>query len=108
MTKASQILIPYLSMHPLRVVARHEGGFGRILIVQGDDGEKHALKTLKADLGIDQPSPPKLQYLSICLPIQTSSKSKESSGTKESLASFSLPCMAILEIFSANTRSAQT
>jgi serine/threonine protein kinase len=54
MTKASQILIPYLSMRPLRVVARHEGGFGHILIVQGDDGEKHALKTLKADLGIDR------------------------------------------------------
>jgi hypothetical protein len=54
MANVSQILIPYLSTRPLRVLAHHEGGFGRIVIVQGDDGEMHALKTLKADLGIDR------------------------------------------------------
>ena len=71
MANVSQILIPYLSTRPLRVLARHEGGFGPILIVQDDDGEAHALKTLKAEFGIDRPSPPKLQCSSICLPMRT-------------------------------------
>jgi serine/threonine protein kinase len=49
-----QILIPELSTQPLRVVARHEGGFGHVLIVQSDHGAKWALKNLKAGLAIDR------------------------------------------------------
>jgi serine/threonine protein kinase len=54
MPNFGHVLIPQLSVRPLVIVERHEGGFGNVQIVQSDDGVKTALKTLKLDPSIDR------------------------------------------------------
>lgn len=49
-----QPLIPDLSLRPLRVLKRHEGGFGRVLIVADEDGHRYALKSPKTDIGVSR------------------------------------------------------
>ena len=47
MPKKPDFTIPDISLRPLRLVAEHEGGFGRVLIVEAVEGARYALKTIK-------------------------------------------------------------
>lgn len=48
------LLLPDLSLEPLRVLALHQGGFGSVYIVEDSRHTIYALKTQREDLGADR------------------------------------------------------
>lgn len=45
-----ELVVPDLSLHPVTVLHRHEGGFGEVLIVESETGDRWALKRLKSQV----------------------------------------------------------
>lgn len=48
------VFVPLISPRPVRVLSSHEGGFGRVFVIEAYDMQKYAIKTLKWDLGLDR------------------------------------------------------
>lgn len=45
-----ELVVPDLSLRPVEVLHRHAGGFGEVLIVESNEGDRWALKRLKPQL----------------------------------------------------------